>query len=110
MGSTSRPAIPIALRRRAELLVVRADATLVPAHIHAARDELASLLADDPNNSVFWILAGVVARLDGDTGAARTSFQRAGDLDPDNPAPFVALVQLELEQVYLRLAAEDGTG
>lgn len=102
------PRDPIALRRRAELLVIRADSTLVPAHIRAARDELARMLDADPINAELWVLSGVVARLDGDVDAARAAFQEAIRITPGDARPVLALSQLEIEQLYLRL--RDGTG
>jgi O-antigen ligase len=61
---------PIAQRRKAELLVRRADATRVPDHIRIARTYVDDRLRHDPNNAVLQALAAQAALLDGDADAA----------------------------------------
>jgi Flp pilus assembly protein TadD len=102
------PGDPVAQRRRAELLVRRAAATLVPDHAADARTYLEARLADDPHNATLQLLAGNAARLAGDVDAARTHWRRAADLAPRSPVPLVNLLQLELERVVAPTG--DGTG
>jgi hypothetical protein len=78
------PGDPIALRQRVELLVARASATQVPAHIEAARTELHRLLDDDPFNGLLWHQAAVLADVTGDRPAFVEAQQHLADLAPDD--------------------------
>ncbi len=80
------PGDPIVLLARARLLVDRAEATQVPAHITAASDELGGLLGRDPNNAALWAAAARLEALRGDSEAAARAQQRADDLHPADPA------------------------
>jgi O-antigen ligase len=91
------PDDPIARRERASMLVARARATLLPADIRRARDELAVLIADDPHNAESLLLAGQAARLDGDVAGAERAWQRAESLAPHRSAPAASLALLYLE-------------
>lgn len=77
------PGDPIARRRRAELLVGRARATLVPAHVDAANEELDRLLADDPRHGALHLLAALAAELAGDDAGASEHLARAESLGVD---------------------------
>lgn len=59
------PRDPVARLVRARYLVDRAIATEVPAHAAVAREEVWSLLADDPLDTRVWALAAVLAAVDG---------------------------------------------
>lgn len=74
------PGDPIARRTKAQLLLARAAATSVPAHVQAAEEYLRDLLDRDPNNSTLWRLAADVAALLGDQGAAARARDRADEL------------------------------
>jgi hypothetical protein len=76
------PGDPIVLRERLRLLVARAAATLVPAHLTAAQDELGRLLAADPNNAAYWQQAEVLAEQAGDDEAAADAHRRWTALTP----------------------------
>jgi hypothetical protein len=76
------PGDPIVLLARARLLVDRAAATQVPAHVERATDELRRLLADDPHNGALWREAGRLALVRGDDEAARVAAERADALTP----------------------------
>jgi O-antigen ligase/Flp pilus assembly protein TadD len=96
-GLDVSPRDPIARLDRVELLVARAQATLVPEHIERARDEVADLLSDDPDNAALWLQAGVAARLAGDRAEAERAWSRAEDLAPRSAAPSTNLALLHLE-------------
>ena len=74
------PDDPIVLVAKARLLVARAAATRVPAHIAEARQEVERQLEEDPFNSILWRLAAEAAALAGDEQAARSAAARADDL------------------------------
>jgi hypothetical protein len=76
------PGDPIVLRERLRLLVARAAATLVPAHLTAAQDELDRLLAADPSNAAYWQQAEALAELAGDDEAAADAHRRWKALTP----------------------------
>jgi O-antigen ligase len=76
------PGDPIARRMKAQLLVDRAAATTVPAHLDAAAEYLDALLEDDPNNSRLWALEADVASLQGNEIGAERARARAEDLTP----------------------------
>jgi O-antigen ligase len=76
------PGDPIVLRERLELLIQRAAATGVPAHLAAAQEELDRLLADDPHNAAYWRAAEELAELEGDRAAAATARRRWSALQP----------------------------
>jgi hypothetical protein len=74
------PDDPIVLVAKARLLVARAGATRVPAHIATARREVERQLEEDPLNSTLWRLAAEAAALAGDEQAARSAVARADGL------------------------------
>jgi hypothetical protein len=76
------PGDPIVLLARARLLVDRAAATQVPAHLERATNELRRLLADDPHNGALWREASRLALVRGDDDAARDADERADALTP----------------------------
>lgn len=78
------PGDPIARRTKARLLVDRAAATTVPAHLDAATDYLGHLLADDPNNGQLWSLQAAAASLRGDEAGAERARDRADGLAPSD--------------------------
>src|SRR5262249_6390372 len=71
------PGDPIALRRRAELLVQRASSTLLPDDIDKARRELARLVAADPSNGELQLLAGTAYGMAQDPERSAAAFRRA---------------------------------
>jgi hypothetical protein len=89
------PDDPIVARRRTELLVGRAEATQLPAHIAEARSATAERLAADPHDPALWLLAARVAVLDGRSEVARADADRAVALDPRDPAAVAARQQLD---------------
>ncbi len=91
------PGDPIILLERARLLVARARATRVPAHVSEARTELARLLAGDRVNAALWSEAGAAAALAGDIDDAEEAWLRAEDLAPTDPAPATDLALLYLQ-------------
>jgi O-antigen ligase len=76
------PGDPIVLLARARLLVDRAAATQVPAHIEAARAELDQLLDRDPYRAALWHAAARLALVEGDEAAADEANARADELTP----------------------------
>jgi hypothetical protein len=78
------PGDPIVLLARARLLVDRAEATQVPAHLVAARNEVRARLDGDPYNAALWRLAARVAALEGDDARAGQATARADDLTPED--------------------------
>jgi hypothetical protein len=76
------PGDPIVLRERVRLLVERAAATGVPAHLDAAREELDRLLAGDPSNASYWEIAERLADVEGRPQAAAHARRRWTDLTP----------------------------
>jgi predicted Zn-dependent protease len=80
------PGDPIVQLARVRLLVDRAEATHVPAHLDAARAELDRLLRRDPNNAALWRERVRVARLAGDDERARRATDRADELTPSDQA------------------------
>jgi O-antigen ligase/cytochrome c-type biogenesis protein CcmH/NrfG len=90
------PGDPVAQRERARLLVARAAATSVPAHVTAAQRELRGLLADDPVNADLWRLLGEADVLAGDPTAAEQAWRRAEHLAPRDPGPPADLAELYL--------------
>lgn len=76
------PGDPIVLLHRARLLVERAEATHVPAHVARAENEVDDLLAADPHNAALWRLSARLAGLRGDAGAERDATEQADDLTP----------------------------
>lgn len=90
------PDDPIAQRERARLLVARAAATSVPAHIAAAQRELQTQLDDDPVNAALWRLLGEADLLAGDDAAAERAWRKAEDLAPSDPGPPTDLAELYL--------------
>jgi hypothetical protein len=79
------PGDPIVLLHRARLLVERAEATHVPAHLARADDEVGQLLAADPYNAALWRLAARLAGLRDDAAAEREATARADGLTPPDP-------------------------
>jgi O-antigen ligase len=92
------PDDPVARLTEASLLVDRARATLVPDHVARARDAVDALLRTDPHRAAHWLLAGTVARLEGDERAAEDAWRRAEDLAPHDAAAPSALAVLYLGQ------------
>jgi predicted Zn-dependent protease len=81
------PGDPIVLLARARLLVDRAAATQVPAHLDAASAELHRLLENDPNNGALWRESERLAGSRGDAAGARAAAERADALTrPDRSA------------------------
>ncbi|MGH9273089.1 MAG: hypothetical protein ACRDZU_00455, partial [Acidimicrobiales bacterium] len=80
------PGDPIVLLARVRLLVDRAAATRVPAHLEAAQSEADRLLADDPHNAALWREAARLAAISGDEPRARAATERADELTPPDRA------------------------
>jgi hypothetical protein len=76
------PGDPAILLARVRLLVDRADATRVPAHLAAASAELDRLLERDPANAALWHEASRLAMVEGDEADARAAADRASALTP----------------------------
>jgi predicted Zn-dependent protease len=76
------PGDPIVLLHRARLLVERAEATQVPAHLTRAEGEVDERLDADPYNAALWRLQARLARLRGDPDGEREATTRADDLTP----------------------------
>ncbi len=76
------PDDPIVRRERVAVLVARAAATQVPAHVEAARAELDRMLARDPNDTATWRQAELLAAVDGDEASAREARRRWQALVP----------------------------
>lgn len=91
------PGDPVARLDRAELLVARARATLLPRHAAEARAEIERLVALDPRSAALWLQAGAAAAATGDAATAEAAWLRAEELAPASPAPAINLALLYLE-------------
>lgn len=89
------PNDPILASRRAELLLARAQATAIDAHLLTAVEALAERVDRDPNNAALHLDYGVALALVGDFDSAEQQWLMAVDLAPGWNDPVVNLEQLE---------------
>jgi len=87
---------PVALARRAELLLGVATVTFAPDDLSAARAAWEEVAAGDPNNADHRLQLGLAAVRQGDVEAAEAAWLRAEALSDGEAAPSVNLARLYL--------------
>lgn len=92
------PEDPVARRERVSLLVRRARATTVPAHIATATTELEAAVERAPADARARRDLGLVRGLAGDVAGAEAAWVRAELLAPRDPGPATDLALLHLGQ------------
>ena len=88
---------PIALDRRASLLLDRAGATRSDADIRSAVVAWSALVDRDPVRARWQLQLGRAAALAGDDDLAKIAWTAAADLSPDDPTPVRLLDALEAQ-------------